>query len=74
MGNQKYIVTVRFPSWGYEKSDENPAFGVRYLIEIPANIEEENHEDYFLEKFQAKIGGAWKGEILFFEQSDIVSL
>ncbi len=31
---QKYLITCRFPSWGYEKNDEYPAFGVRYLITI----------------------------------------
>lgn len=35
--SQKFLLTVRFPSW---KSDggEYPPFGVRYLISVPMNI------------------------------------
>lgn len=76
----KYLITVRFPAWGYPdgKRDEYPAFGVRYLIEVPNEIaykEEEITEDpvltFFKEQYKQTIGRGEKefnGEILFVEE------
>ncbi len=45
MGNEElYIITVRFPSWGYEKDDEYPAFGIKYLIQITLDEKMEGAE------------------------------
>lgn len=80
MGNAKYLFIVRFPNWG--ENNEFPAFGVKYLLEIPAEIEHKAKEkedveiinSYFLEMYKEKIEDDFNGEILFVEECGIVSL
>lgn len=70
---QKFIVTVRFPPWGYNDKIEYPAFGVEYLIQVP--IDTENIEAAFLKIWKDKIGRDGKefdGEILFVMESQLV--
>lgn len=64
---QKYIVTCRFPSWGYgEEKNTYPAFGVKYLVEIP--FDKEEIEDEFKKLYAEKIKKEFDGEILFIEE------
>lgn len=76
---QKFIITIRFPSWGYgDRADEYPAFGVKYLVEIPIEKLEIDGglEKYFVEIYDKKIGKGkeFNGEILFVEETDLVIL
>ncbi len=32
---KQFLITVRFPAWGYKDKIEYPAFGVKYVIKIP---------------------------------------
>ncbi len=75
----KWIITVRFPSWGYgEETNTYPAFGVKYLVSVPIELNETDTgiEDYFLKKYDEKIGNGKKfnGEILFIEECGAVVL
>ena len=70
----RFIITCRFPSWG--EDNQYPAFGVKYLIEVPIERDEE-WEEVFKEKYKAKIGRGEKdfdGEILFSEIVELVNL
>ena len=69
---QKFIVTCRFPSWG---NGAYPAFGIKYLVQIPIEIDEV--ETFFKEKYKEKINLGKKdfdGEILFVEETELVIL
>lgn len=69
----KVLVTCRFPEWGYEGQEEKyPAFGVKYVIEVP--IECEDVAAVFSEKYKEKIKEDFKGEILFIEELDCTIL
>ncbi len=75
MNNKTQLIFVcRFPAWG-EKL-EFPAFGVKYLVEVPIE-NSENEEDcieYFKIAFKNKINKDFDGEILFVEEVQIVLL
>jgi len=68
----KVIMTCRFPSWEMGGT-EYPAFGVKYLMEVSLD-EWEKAEEVFKEKYKAKIGKDFEGEILFEEEVDLVNL
>ena len=64
----------RFPAWGENK--EYPAFGVKYLIEVPIETaqKEEGATNFFKEKFKEHIKKDFDGEILFVEEAELVIL
>ena len=67
---EKCIVTCRFPAWG--KENEYPAFGVKYLVDVPNEyMDKENGVyDFFLERYTKVIGGEFNGEVLFIESAE----
>lgn len=70
----KFIATCRFPSWG--ENNQYPAYGVKYLIEVPIEKCEEL-ESFFAEKYKEVIGRGteeFNGELLFIEEVDICIL
>ena len=79
----KFIITCRFPPWGYEEIPEFPAFGVKYLIEVPNDIlmnsqyPDKSVEVFFKSAYKEKIQNGKKGfdgEILFVEETNLVVL
>lgn len=76
MGNTtQLIVTCRFPSWGGENNDQYPAYGVKYLIEIPNEaVENGEEEKYFIAKYEGKIDKVFNGDILFIEEVQLVNI
>lgn len=78
MGRDKFLITCRFPSWGYSNNPEvkYPSFGVRYVMEAPPDFGEEELAQLFLEKWQEKIGKQkpFNGEILFIDKFDCTFL
>lgn len=73
MGNEQLLFTVRFAGWE-DAGHKFPPFGVRYILEIPSELEDEGVEEYFMKKFEEKIGRKFDGDILFVEPMQIVTL
>ncbi len=73
---EQLVITCRFAPWGNE-DQTYPAFGVKYLIEVPINRPEEvTDEQLFREMYAATIGNGkeFAGEILFIEEVQLVRL
>ncbi|PKM88410.1 hypothetical protein CVU83_01720 [Candidatus Falkowbacteria bacterium HGW-Falkowbacteria-2] len=68
----KVLVTCRFPEWGNDGDKKYPAFGVKYVIEVP--IECEDVAAVFQEKYKERIKQDFNGEILFIEEFDCTIL
>ncbi len=80
----KFLITVRFPAWGYPGGNQNeyPPFAVRYLINVPNDLlyKDELKDPvirFFKEKYKSTIGRNEKdfdGEVLFVEEFECVIL